>query len=361
MESNSIYYWTTDENTGFRKVNFIYTHDNIKEIDKFNNWSGKTRICSKCKNELPEVTYYYHSGGNEKLHRYCKICEGSDSYCWGKNYNNELNSKGFHYCNKCDRVLPLNELYFNRTTGKCNKTGFSSNCKECISISRGFGLYSLNDTSIINDIKENYKICQGCNLELPNSDEFFFKKNDRKNGSTHCKVCKGFEYGIHRLNVALKDTLPENHRYCQECKNLIHVSEMTNDSLCKECAIPKRKLYNQNPEVKESKRMFAHKRRSLKKKLRNDLTQEEYHETLEYFDSCCVYCEIKPNDVQKLQQEHIHPISKGGEYTKANIVPACESCNKSKNNKSIDEFYDFSEKFSFERYTKIINFIKIFK
>lgn len=357
MCENNIYHWETNEEIGFRRIVLDFTHSNIKEIDRFNYWNGKTRICSKCKVEYPECTYFFASGGKSKFHHYCKICECTPCFGWGRKYNYKLNEHGFQYCNKCDRILPLNELYFGITNGKCNKTGYSSNCKECTSKEKSFGLFSFNNK--IKDIKKGYKLCHACYLEIPDTDDFFFKKSDKKNGSVVCKKCKGFEYGINRLNKVFKDSLPENYRYCYECRELKYIDELQNGCLCKDCAIPKRKKYNQRPEVKENKRIFSHKRRSLAKKLRSDLTQEQYHETLDYFECSCAYCDKKPENIYELQQDHIHPISKGGEYTKSNIIPSCESCNKSKNNKSIDEFFEFNNDFTKERYEKIINFIEL--
>lgn len=43
----------------------------------------------------------------------------------------------------------------------------------------------------------------------------------------------------------------------------------------------------------------------------------------------CHYCGAKV-DPDQLTMDHVVPVSRGGRSTKGNIVPACESCNKSK-------------------------------
>ncbi|WP_444950987.1 HNH endonuclease [Micromonospora ureilytica] len=41
----------------------------------------------------------------------------------------------------------------------------------------------------------------------------------------------------------------------------------------------------------------------------------------------CVYCGERP---EKLEQDHVVPVSRGGRHAIANILPACKPCNLSK-------------------------------
>lgn len=50
----------------------------------------------------------------------------------------------------------------------------------------------------------------------------------------------------------------------------------------------------------------------------------------------CAYC----RRTEPLTQDHITPVSKGGEHTLSNIVPACQSCNSSKKDRTLSEFFD---------------------
>lgn len=61
--------------------------------------------------------------------------------------------------------------------------------------------------------------------------------------------------------------------------------------------------------------------------LRNDLTAAQWHTIKEHYGHRCVYCDRK---MQRLTQDHITPLSKGGSHTMSNIVPACQSCNSKK-------------------------------
>lgn len=77
------------------------------------------------------------------------------------------------------------------------------------------------------------------------------------------------------------------------------------------------------------------RRRSLKASLPSTLTHEEWKQILKEHKRRCHYCGVRSGN---LHQEHKVPISKGGGYTKENIVPACPKCNLAKGTKSYKEF-----------------------
>ena len=57
------------------------------------------------------------------------------------------------------------------------------------------------------------------------------------------------------------------------------------------------------------------------------------------FGDECVYCGRKESDTGTLQKDHIVPFGSDGDFVLGNIVPACKNCNRSKNNKSLNEWY----------------------
>ena len=59
----------------------------------------------------------------------------------------------------------------------------------------------------------------------------------------------------------------------------------------------------------------------------NDLTGAQWQEIKAAYGHRCVYCGRK---MQRLTMDHIIPLSKGGNHTVQNVVPACSSCNKRK-------------------------------
>lgn len=86
------------------------------------------------------------------------------------------------------------------------------------------------------------------------------------------------------------------------------------------------KRYNQrNPEkIKE----HNHRRKAWKSSTTDLIfTEKDRVDLIAEFDGCCAYCGVKPD---KLEMDHIVPLSRGGQHTKSNIVPACFNCNRSK-------------------------------
>lgn len=79
--------------------------------------------------------------------------------------------------------------------------------------------------------------------------------------------------------------------------------------------------------MREYFRSAAASRRALQKQTVCTLTRAAWLEILEVFDHRCAYCLRRSDD---LQQEHVWPLSRGGDYTSENIVPACPSCNARK-------------------------------
>lgn len=65
------------------------------------------------------------------------------------------------------------------------------------------------------------------------------------------------------------------------------------------------------------------------------ITASEWSAKKDYYNNCCAYC-LQSNDA--LEMDHMIPLSRGGEHSANNIVPACRRCNSSKNAKTPLEF-----------------------
>lgn len=92
----------------------------------------------------------------------------------------------------------------------------------------------------------------------------------------------------------------------------------------------KRKQYSKKYRREHQEQMTEHGRVYRKRKYmasRNDLTVAQWLEIKKIYGYRCAYCHQK---TQKLTMDHITPLSKGGDHTLANIVPACHSCNSHK-------------------------------
>ena len=70
-----------------------------------------------------------------------------------------------------------------------------------------------------------------------------------------------------------------------------------------------------------------------KKAKRRDLTPAQWSTIVKAHDDLCHYC-----DAPAKHLDHVHPISRGGQHTASNVVPACTPCNLSKGSKLISEW-----------------------
>ncbi len=66
----------------------------------------------------------------------------------------------------------------------------------------------------------------------------------------------------------------------------------------------------------------------------------------------CAYCAYKEKG-KELTIDHIEPLVKGGTDDWCNLLPACRSCNLSKGNRSVRQWYFDQDCFSTERWLKI--------
>ena len=82
----------------------------------------------------------------------------------------------------------------------------------------------------------------------------------------------------------------------------------------------------------QTRRARASRRRSKRVAASgSDLDDTQWFAILEAW-ACCAYCGA---DGVALQKDCVLPISRGGRYTLDNVVPACRSCNASKNNTEV--------------------------
>lgn len=90
----------------------------------------------------------------------------------------------------------------------------------------------------------------------------------------------------------------------------------------------------ENPEaVLELNRHYQHDRRALVRGASgNGWTIEEERQLIEDYNHRCAYCGKK---AVRLSMDHIVPLSRSGEHSITNIVPACTTCNGSKHNKPL--------------------------
>jgi hypothetical protein len=223
-----------------------------------------------------------------------------------------INNRIFKKCKTCNKYVEIEMFYKNNLT----YDGLAVSCKECVK--RRSKKYIQENKQKVVEYQKQYR------------------KNNRE-----------------KLNEYSKNWYYENHDDAMKIykKYRIKNKEKINRYI---------KEYRKTKRGKELHRINQQKRRSKKRELESSLTLEEWKDTLNYWTDKennihCAYCGKIINNEQ--HQEHIIPLSKGGGYTKNNIIPSCKECNFSKSNKNLEEFFLYSDTFTVENYNKIIEFL----
>ena len=241
------------------------------------------------------------------------------------------------------------------------------------------------------------KICTKCNIELPATNKYFHKSKMGKLGlSASCKNCKN------KCGKKFRDAHPEKMKAQYQKYNRENKEKIAEDSRRYRIENPEKrkatlKLYAENNIEKNKERSKKYRENNIEKSLVREkkyreenkekikkcqskyqkanaekyriwwqsrrtkqlslpytFTIEQWEQCKGHFDNICCYCGKK----LPLSQEHMIALSKGGEYTNNNIIPSCQSCNSSKNDRDFFEWYPKFRHYSKKRETFILEHLQ---
>jgi 5-methylcytosine-specific restriction endonuclease McrA len=221
-------------------------------------------------------------------------------------------------CTKCLRVLPESEYYPEKRT----KIGLQSRCKRCIYEYAAVYRQSPEAKKKKSIAARKYGQSEKGKATL-SAYAATGKTQQMKKAYASSDIGRAKKKGY-----ASTDEAKEKMKICQQ-RN--HIKEA-------------RKLYKQTDQGKEANRKYrnsdkgkanaaraTYKRRALDKMLPSTLTAEEWEQIKKQYKYRCVYC----GEEKELTRDHIIPLTKGGAFTKDNVVPACRSCNATKHTKPV--------------------------
>lgn len=192
----------------------------------------------------------------------------------------------------------------------------------------------------------NTKTCNKCKKELT-IDNFAINKSGKNGVKAQCKGClnqHAKQYSQNnKVNIAKR-----NKKYQQDNKKTLAEYQKKYQQDNKEDVAEYKKQYRQ--EHLEEFRVYSQKRRARKHLLPSTLTTEQWTNIKKTFNNSCAYC----GQELPLAQEHVVPLSKGGEYAISNIICVCGSCNSSKGAKLLSDWYPKQECYSKKREQKIL-------
>lgn len=241
-------------------------------------------------------------------------------------------------CNKCRRTLDV--VNFHKDSTKPD--GLYTICKDCRS----------GKTTIV-EVADGYRQCRICDKVLPLSQYY------NANRLTCIDCCEK------RWNKSYKSKpgrFPANFQ--QSLLGYLSKSEQkailrSNPEFRKKTRAADTK-YKSSPKGKQKVKEWWGKNPSKRAKynqtrkakiygLLDNFSEDDWREILDIFEHKCAYCQ---KSVSKLEQEHWIPVCRGGHYTRGNIIPSCQHCNRSKREKLPQDFCSTSD------YLRISNIIK---
>lgn len=95
--------------------------------------------------------------------------------------------------------------------------------------------------------------------------------------------------------------------------------------------VPPRRKFPAAARSASARARYAKRRKRRLAGVDNDLTPQQWAVIRDAWGGCA-YCQATEVAVQR---DCILPVSRGGRYTLANVVPACASCNASKHNDEV--------------------------
>mgnify|MGYP001572792533 CR=1 FL=1 len=214
------------------------------------------------------------------------------------------------------------------------------------------------------------KQCSKCAQLLPETPEFFYYTPGGKKPKAACKKCSNVQnavyssahqkqireynkawYATHREEQSLKTKLhreqyPEKiivrrkayrATHLEEIKSRARAYNLKNRQKLNEKARASREKNRSRIRARQKRYTSKHmdhirvkvaRRRATKRNaVLNDLTGAQWGAIKAHYGHRCVYCGKKPG---RLTQDHLTPLSRGGNHTASNVVPSCQSCNSKK-------------------------------
>jgi 5-methylcytosine-specific restriction endonuclease McrA len=181
-------------------------------------------------------------------------------------------------------------------------------------------------------------------------------KRSAGNVSTTCLDCEadGLKYCVHcETTKSLSDFERRKDKVgsiCKKCKNAKQNARYQTDEMFKQTMLHSARQYSNNRYATDKEFRKAEQVRKQLRRATGSLTIEQWHDICKRYDYSCAYCGSPHN----LTMDHVVPISKGGKTTSDNVIPACISCNSSKKDKDMLEWYKETKFFSEARLAKIM-------
>jgi len=301
---------------------------------------SEMKRCSKCKTKYPATSEYFHKDKSQQ-----------DGLCCSC-----INCYKEYYTKNKDHILQRNKEYRIEYEEQClqqKKEYYIKNKEYITQIKKEH--YKENREHILQLAKEN---------RVKNKEKISQKRKEyyikNKEHITQAKKT----YRVEHINEQLRyekeyrvknKEIIKQRRKEDQIKHKEHILQHGKEYRAnhKERASQYEKEYQKTEKGKSVNSCARQKYRTLKKALPATLTVLQWEQIKLYFNNKCAYCgEEKP-----LTQEHFVALTKFGEYTQNNIIPACKNCNSSKRMTSFFTWFPQQKFYNKSRENKILKFL----
>ncbi|MGG0667793.1 HNH endonuclease signature motif containing protein [Lederbergia citrisecunda] len=205
------------------------------------------------------------------------------------------------------------------------------------------------------------KECTKCKETYPATEEYFYKQLTRTKTkgafyrlSSWCKKCSIKSSAKWQESISVE----RKREYYKKCDSSDRRKKVKRDfgkyqreiGYTKEWQENNREwLYNYN------------KTRAMHKS--HDISETEWFECLDYFDSKCAYCGITEGEAYELYDQLLHKehVEHNGANDITNCVPACKGCNSQKWEFEMNEWYNKDNPvYDIKRYNRIVQWLLSF-
>ena len=276
------------------------------------------KVCAKCGLEKPETSFSKNVREKDGLKRYCRECVSKESALYRERNGKEISVR--------------KRISYMKSKGRAKER----TAKQAMAL---------------------HKVCTVCNVDKPLSAYYLCGNGGYRSYCISCANARASEYNLrNRMSLVSK-----KRRYNQMHKSRIdaynHSYYLAHSDEAKERT---KKWVSENPEQAKDNSVIAGGRsRSIRNGVPATYTRREWVFCREWFSVDghvqCAYCGKK---IERATQDHVVPLSHGGEYAIHNIVPACRSCNSSKGNRNMEEWYRQQPFYSCYREQKILTYFE---
>jgi 5-methylcytosine-specific restriction endonuclease McrA len=180
--------------------------------------------------------------------------------------------------------------------------------------------------------------CSLCGNWFPTTPEYFHRKGD--DFTRACKVCRNAYHSTERArNLRItRDSTPEARARINK-----RDKQRAQDPRRKEQLRQSDRNRRKKPERKIVVKAYNLRRRAIEYQLPHSYTSEDWKRALDYFGGHCGYCGSQQGLWNPISADHFIPVT-SPECTgtiPSNIIPACKSCNSSKNHRDPVEWLEW--------------------